>query len=102
MKKLIHAAVAVACLSGLAGCVTAAQQVATAQDKTCRDWGLKPGTDALCQLPAGAFLSATGEGHRTRAGGGDTDLSANENVLVQQQHERRPDARHAQLHVTPS
>jgi hypothetical protein len=46
MKKLIHAAVGVACLSGLSGCITAAQQIAAAQDRTCQQWGAKPGTDA--------------------------------------------------------
>jgi acetyl-CoA acetyltransferase len=52
MKKLIHAVIAVACLSGLAGCNTAAQQVAAAQDRTCRDWGLERGSDAYasCRL----------------------------------------------------
>jgi hypothetical protein len=59
MKQPIHAAIAVACLSMLAGCLTPAQvaerqrmQQDLAQDKTCRDWRLKPGTDAYanCRL----------------------------------------------------
>jgi hypothetical protein len=36
----------------LAGCVTAADQLSAAQDRTCQQWGFKPGTPGYgnCQL----------------------------------------------------
>jgi hypothetical protein len=60
MKKLIHAAVAVACLPGLAGCVTAAQQLAAVQDVP--GLGLKPGTEAM---PTAASICPGNKPHGT-------------------------------------
>jgi hypothetical protein len=99
MKKLIHAVVAVACLSGLAVGVTAAQQVAAAQDRTCRDYGLKPGTDpyANCRLEMSrqqlARDIALDQEAATPIFPPMKTCSYNSNT------NGRPDARHAQLHV---
>jgi hypothetical protein len=62
MKKLIHAVVAVTSLSGLSGCITAAQQIAAAQDRTCQQWVL-----ILEQTPTTPIAGLSCPGNKLRA-----------------------------------
>jgi hypothetical protein len=120
MKKLIHAAVATACLSMLAGCLTPAEiaerrrmQQDMTQDKTCRGWGLKPGTDAYANCRLDLSRQQSGARHRRRTGcrPGDGGVAAVERpgdqgadaaqLHVQQHDARRHDKRHDQLLTGP-